>query len=59
MITFEKHFIDIEGLTIRTESAEKENDDLKDKLSELEQKIQVKYLKTFGIRKLHNQIISI
>lgn len=41
MITFEKHFIDIEGLTIRTESAEKENDDLKDKLSELEQKIQV------------------
>lgn len=59
MITFEKHFIDIEGLTIRTESAEKENDDLKDKLSELEQKIQVNYLITFGIRKLHNQIIWI
>ncbi|XP_057656591.1 uncharacterized protein LOC130894063 isoform X1 [Diorhabda carinulata] len=41
MDTFEKQFIDVENLTIRTESAEKENDHLKDKLSVLERRIQV------------------
>ncbi|XP_050513273.1 uncharacterized protein LOC126888883 [Diabrotica virgifera virgifera] len=41
MDVFEKHFVDIENLTIRTESAEKENDNLRDRLADLEQKIQV------------------
>ncbi|XP_072392957.1 uncharacterized protein mwh [Diabrotica undecimpunctata] len=41
MDIFEKHFVDIENLTIRTESAEKENDNLRDRLADLEQKIQV------------------
>ncbi|CAH1161266.1 unnamed protein product [Phyllotreta striolata] len=41
METFEKQFIDIESLRTRTEYAEKENGCLKDKLTELEQKIQV------------------
>ncbi|CAH1116162.1 unnamed protein product [Phaedon cochleariae] len=38
---WEKHYIDIESITIRMESAEKENDCLRGKLNLLEQKVQI------------------
>ncbi|XP_074027581.1 multiple wing hairs [Leptinotarsa decemlineata] len=38
---WEKHYIDIESLTLRVERSQKENDNLKGKLSLLEQKVQV------------------